>query len=39
MKREYIQPSIAVIELAAQAICQSVQQYQIAGDYYDSDSD
>lgn len=39
MKHEYIQPSITVIELAAQAICQSIQQYQIGGDSYDSDSD
>lgn len=40
MKPRYIQPSTSVIEVnATQMICQSIQQYQIEGGSYDSDSD
>lgn len=39
MKHKYIQPTTATIEVITQAICQSIQQYQLEGDSFDSDSD
>lgn len=39
MKREYTSPAVEEMELELQPLCQSVQQYKIGGDSYDSDSD
>lgn len=39
MKREYIHPVTLVITIVASIICQSLQQYKLEGDTYDSDSD
>lgn len=40
MNREYIAPAAMLVEAAVRTvICQSVQQYIIAGDIFDNDSD